>query len=105
MNFQEIKNELSKKDFDATKIDDRFPYKGRSGVVDGLEHLGTVECVDEYGGEGQGDDYWRVWKFVDHNVFIKIDGRYSSYDGVDFYDSEVTEVQPVTKQVIVYEVV
>lgn len=45
------------------------------------------EHVDNYGGEGQGEDYWSVYKFssVDNEVVhVKFDGCYASYYGSEF---------------------
>lgn len=66
---------------------------------------GPFKEVDSYGGEGQGETWWRVIEFSNHNVCLKVDGFYTSYDGVSFYDEwdHVTEVKQVTKTVTVYE--
>jgi hypothetical protein len=44
------------------------------------------EHVDNYGGEGQGDEYWSVYKFSSGNedVYVKFDGCYASYIGADY---------------------
>lgn len=44
------------------------------------------ELVDSYGGEGQGEDYWSVYKFTDgtDEVFVQFDGWYQSYSGCEF---------------------
>jgi len=55
--------------------------------------LGGIKVVDEYGGEGQGDDYWTVYHFVDHDVYIRVEGWYSSYNGAEF-DNYGFEVRP-----------
>lgn len=65
--------------------------------------LGEVEEVAQYGGEGQGDTWWSVKYFKDHDVYIKIDGSYSSYDGTDFYYGYGREVRPQKKTITVYE--
>lgn len=64
--------------------------------------LGKVEEVDQYGGEGQGNTWYSVKHFVDYDVYIKTEGYYSSYDGVDFEYGYGTEVRPVEKTIIVY---
>lgn len=60
------------------------------------EEFGTikVEHVDNYGGEGQGDDYWSVFKFTakDQTVHIRFQGYYASYSGSEF--SEMQRVEP-----------
>jgi len=47
-----------------------------------------VTNVDSYGGEGEGEDYWSVYKFYrdEEAVYVKFDGSYQSYDG-STYDS------------------
>jgi hypothetical protein len=44
--------------------------------------------VDGYGGEGQGEDYWHVYKFTDvetkESCLVKFDGSYYSYNGSSF---------------------
>lgn len=43
---------------------------------------------DNYGGEGQGESYWRVNSFEKdgEKLYVKFDGSYYSYDG-STYDS------------------
>lgn len=65
--------------------------------------LGKVEEVDRYGGEGNGDTWYSVKHFVDHDVYIKTEGYYSSYSGTDFEYGYGTEVRPVEKTVTFYE--
>lgn len=65
----------------------------------------SYEFVSDYGGEGQGSDYWTVYKFTDNatgeEVFIKFDGWYQSYNGAEYESCFV--VQPKEKTVVVYE--
>lgn len=56
-----------------------------------LEGFGTIEFVDHFGGEGQGDDYWTVFRIGDR--YFRMDGWYSSYEGHE-YDGELDEVYP-----------
>ena len=64
--------------------------------------LGNVKCVAEYGGEGKGEDYWLVAYFEKYDVYIRIDGWYTSYEGSNF-DGDPYIVEPKEKVVIVYE--
>ena len=55
--------------------------------------------VDNYGGEGEGEDYWSVYKFTHgiESVYVKFSGSYQSYNGSDydewfFVDPKVVEV-------------
>jgi hypothetical protein len=65
--------------------------------------LGSIEEVEQYGGEGQGDTWYSIKHFKDHGVYIKTDGFYSSYNGTDFDYGFGSEVKPVQKTVTVFE--
>lgn len=65
--------------------------------------LGEIEEIDQYGGEGQGDTWYTIKYFKDHDVYIKTDGFYSSYNGTDFDYGFGSEVKPVEKTITVFE--
>ena len=65
--------------------------------------LGEIEEVEQYGGEGQGDSWYTIKHFKEHDVYIKTEGFYSSYNGTDFYYGFGEEVKPTQKTVTVYE--
>lgn len=66
--------------------------------------LGEIIEVDQYGGEGQGDTWYSIKYFPDHDVYLRVDGWYQSYSGTDFNEWEdVTEVRPKQKTITVYE--
>lgn len=67
--------------------------------------LGEIQEVQRYGGEGKGELWYVVYYFVKYNVYIRIDGFYSSYNGVDFgdWDEACKEVKPEVRQVTFYE--
>lgn len=46
----------------------------------------TVKHEANYGGEGEGDQYWSVYSFArgDVKVYLKFDGWYQSYNGSEF---------------------
>ncbi len=68
------------------------------------EVFGKCDIIDEEGGhEGGGEYAHRVRFFEDHNVYIKLEGYYSSYNGTDFYDYDYEEVKPVERMVTFYE--
>ena len=46
---------------------------------------------------------FRIFHFVDHDVFIKFNGWFSSYGEIEFESME--EVRPVEKLVTVYETI
>ncbi len=72
------------------------------GYVVEVPDLGTLEHVDSYGGEGQGDEYWVVFKVTSTGQLFKVDGYYSSYDGGSL-DGDVYEVTPVQVTVTQYK--
>lgn len=100
MNYQEIIDELKKQDIDAEKLDELGDGKGSDFSI---QEIGEVEIVDDYGGEGEGDTLYNVFFFKDHNIYIQINGFYSSYDGCDWSYATWREVKPVEKLVTVYE--
>lgn len=63
----------------------------------------VAKRVDEYGGEGQGDDYWVVISFEKEGQvsYWKFQGHYASYYGSEL--DTVFEVKPEQKMVVVYE--
>lgn len=68
--------------------------------------LGEFNEIEQCGGEGQGDEWYSVKYFEDHDVYIRVDGWYSSYNGVDFsgdWDSCCKEVRPIERMVTFYE--
>ena len=95
MNYQELKDKIEKiglgqiaeEDFNVKDINENFS----------AEDFNLVYA--EGGGEGDGDYAERV--FQHENVFVKITGYYSSYEGTDW--DEISEVQPKQKTVTVYE--
>lgn len=67
--------------------------------------LGVISYVADYGGEGQGDEYWVVVKIVGHDGterFFRKDGWYQSYSGGEL-DGNAHEVKPQQKVVTVFE--
>jgi len=62
--------------------------------------FGKIELVDQHGGEGEGDSYWTIYHFVDHDVYIQFDGWYASYVGAEF--NEKFEVRPEQVMVTQY---
>lgn len=77
-------------------------YDMRDSIILNKLGLGEVEEADSYGGEGKGETWYSVKYFKDHDVYIRIDGFYSSYNGTDFYDGYGREVKPKEKTITVY---
>lgn len=67
--------------------------------------IGEVEEIYQKGGEDEGSHWEVVFHFKTHNVYIKAEGSYSSYDGTEFYNEweSVSQVFPGEKTIIVYE--
>lgn len=95
MNAQEIiaaleeleisSEQLGHEDFDSKEVEAK---------------LGKFDLVDN---ERINDDTWAVYHFIEHDVYLRIDGTYSSYEGSDFSDASLYEVVPKEKVSIVYE--
>lgn len=84
-------------------LERRDSYKEYFQFLDFVCELGlTFEFEDRYGGEGQGDEYWSVYKFSrgDEVVYVKFDGWYASYNGSEF--NEWYFVEPQEKVITVF---
>ena len=65
-----------------------------------LKQLGIVKEVhSEGGGEGEGEYVEHVFHFKNHNVFVKITGRYESYNGTDYHDGYYEVFPKLVKRV------
>jgi hypothetical protein len=51
-----------------------------------IDNKVTVEHLDNYGGEGCGDDYYSVYSFTnqEETLVVKFQGWYQSYNGSEF---------------------
>ena len=104
MNYSEIIEKLK----DITSIGE-FAYHDIPGKSTGRNSVfieGIGECIEvqQHGGEDQGSEWWSVKFFPDHDVYIKVSGYYSSYNGTDFDGWEdCHQVRPREKVIIVYE--
>lgn len=76
---------------------------GESDFPNTLPSIGQWEEILQVGGEGEGDTYYSVKYFKDHNVYIRTDGFYSSYNGTDWENGYGYEVFPKEKTITVYE--
>ena len=68
-------------------------------------NLGEIKLVDSQGGCDKGSNWFRVHHFVNHDVYIKTSGYYSSYEGVnvDSWDENCSQVYPKSVMVQIYE--
>jgi hypothetical protein len=57
----------------------------------------TFEHEANHGGEGQGEQYWSVYKFTkgSESVFVKFNGSYQSYNGSEFDEWFFVEAKSV----------
>lgn len=70
-----------------------------------LPGIGWATILEDFGGEGQGDQYWFVFQVEAEDGSTRIfrrNGWYASYSGGD-YDGPTVEVKPVEKVVTVWE--
>lgn len=69
--------------------------------------VGKIERMENgsRGGRDEGSYYERVYYFADHDVYMKIEGYYTSYEGTTFEDGWncVTEVRPQQETITVYK--
>jgi len=67
---------------------DIVEYESRVYLDKLAKKLGfQVECVEQHGGEGQGDVIYAVYKVTDPNgseSYYKCSGYYASYHGADY---------------------
>lgn len=100
MTFNEIFEQLQK-DFDFYELLD----SDYSEDLSNIESFGNVKCVSSEGFDLDSYlnsvDIQRTYHFEDHNIYLQIKGRFSSYSGTAY--DEVKQVYPVEKTVIIYE--
>lgn len=96
MTVKEILEEVERQGISV----DSFGY---SDFADPLENVGTWEEIEQVGGEGEGETWYSVKYFKDHDVYIRTDGFYSSYNGTDFDEGYGYEVKLVERTVTFYE--
>jgi hypothetical protein len=98
MTYSEIKEALKNSGISI----ENFAFEDYKNPIEGI---GEVQEIHQQGGEGEGDHWESVKYFPEHNVYMKVVGRYSSYYGTDFDSdwSEVYEVKPKEKVITVYE--
>jgi len=55
--------------------------------------------VDSFGGEGEGEMYWSVYKFTKGTeaVYVKFNGSYQSYNGSEYDKFFFVEPKEVTR--------
>ena len=94
--------ELFKNEFNVG-LDDYNSYDLQYSSYES-ENFSCQSEVDEFGGEGQGDDRWNISRIIDKKTgeafFIRFDGFYSSWDGTDWSNNDWSIVRPQEVKVI-----
>lgn len=113
--YQEIlevlKEKISKVDefaFEGFGGDKKYPeakYNTPEYQIYISPELGEEIEIEQVGGEGEGSHWHSVKYFKDHDVYIKVTGYYSSYNGTDFDEGWdcCSEVRPEQKTITVYQ--
>ena len=98
-------NELKKTlDWDAIEIKELVEKANVKAATFFKELVGAWSEIAQQGGEGEGENWYSVKYFPDHDVYLKVSGHYYSYDGTHFDGWEsVKEVKPQEKTITVYE--
>lgn len=101
--FEEVQ-QTSDADDQVPGLTSWYDIKWCDGVPCEVPGLGTLAYVDDYGGEGQGDDYWVVFSLTQGDVtrHFKKPGWYQSYAGGEL-DGDLMDVTPVQKVITVWE--
>lgn len=100
MNYQEIIDKLEELDISV----DNFAYEDYQ--IEDEAGLGEIVEIEQQGGEDEGSNWYSVKHFVDHNIYIKVQGYYQSHHGTDFYGGLkdcCSEVKPAQKTITVFE--
>lgn len=116
-NGKDIKSEVTEllknadgqviRQFFWSEVEDYLEGNDEDRAAEFLEFLESLETsgisfehCDNYGGEGQGDGYWSVYKFSNKGksefCHVKFNGSYSSYDGSEYDDWFFVEPKQVT---------
>jgi hypothetical protein len=94
LTFKEIVQKLKENNIAINQVAHGDFGGGWSNKYDGVADIGPSEEIDQYGGEECGIEWYTVRHFTDHDVYIRIEASYYSYEGVDFSNAEYIEVQP-----------
>ena len=106
MTFKEILSDIiniAPSDFFHDNMYDPEYYPDVTKMIASLqENCIEYKVVDSYGGEGDGERYYRIYSFTKDNetLYVKFDGWYASYVGAEY--SEWFFVEPYEKMVIDY---
>ncbi len=95
----QVKDAISEWEEENDRADfyDEVEYGDIELTIDG--QTVTAKNEEQYGGEGQGDEYWIVFRVADQ-LFEK-DGYWQSWEGGE-YDGDLYEVEPYEVTVTKY---
>ncbi len=76
-----LNQDYGTREFQANLFSNIFKWFKTNGV-----DLIGFKCVYSFGGEGQGDEYFKVIEFMSgtESALVQFDGYYQSYSGSDF---------------------
>lgn len=90
---------------ELTNLDNQHIWQNlKSEGNEGSRDNWSAKVEAEYGGQGDGDQYWMVIAVSDSETtrYFRKDGWYASYDG-GYLDGETYEVTPQERTVVFYE--
>lgn len=117
MNFEEIKARLIELKVTPEMLadwatEDYYGHDNEDGdYVDEdsmkalMKEFGSINSPESYGGEGEGETYYVVVYFKKHDVLMKLDAHYQSYDGTDWSYTEFKEAMKVPKTGFEYKTI
>jgi hypothetical protein len=90
LTFKEIVDIMTKMEIDVQHFaNEDFDYEELE------KEVGKWDEVDHYGGSDCGSEWYSVYHFADHDVYLRVEGYYSSYEGTNFDGEDFQEVFPV----------
>lgn len=104
-------SEIIKEQFTAYHRQDqkrfRSAYLNENNEIT-VEGLGRIKVVEQKGGYSElqdgasGMDWHIVRHFVDHDIYIRLDGHYTSYEGLDVRGARYKKVSPKERVIVEY---
>jgi hypothetical protein len=73
-----------------------------------VEGLGRIKVVEQKGGYNElqdgatGMEWYIVRHFVDHDIYIRLNGHYTSYEGLYTRNSKYKHVKPIERVIVDY---
>ena len=72
---------------------DRYLSKSQTENFQMDYNLPTPVQIDSHGGEGEGTEYWTIWKFSEdgEDVLVQFFGSYASHYGTEYEGFSIVE--------------